>query len=158
MEEPCEKNVYSCSLTLQFTLLRHYTRNDNKKDTSIYVNNKTVIMELRMTFFLYSIVYHKSTIIDFNIFSMVSWWQITKNNRERIPAISSFLASRWTSRLPCWLVDSQRFLISSIFEKLIGRSRVVRFDFTISVSTSKKCRINRYNYNLIRKKFLSAED
>lgn len=60
------------------------------------------------------------------------------NNRERIPAISSFLASRWISRLPCWLVDSQRFLMSPIFEKLIGRSRVVRFAFTISVSTSEK--------------------
>lgn len=62
---------------------------------------------------------------------------ITMNNRDRIPAISSFLASRCTSRLPCWLVDSQRFLMSSIFEKLIGRSRVVRFAFTISVSTSE---------------------
>lgn len=60
------------------------------------------------------------------------------NNRERIPAISSFLASRWISRLPCWLVDSQRFLMSPIFEKLMGRSRVVRFAFTISVSTSEK--------------------
>lgn len=61
---------------------------------------------------------------------------ITMNNLERIPAISSFLASRWTSRLPCWLVVSQRFFMSSIFVKLIGRSRVARLAFTISLSTS----------------------
>lgn len=63
---------------------------------------------------------------------------ITMNNLERIPAISSFLASRWTSRLPCWLVVSHRFFMSSIFVKLIGRSRVARFAFTISLSTSVK--------------------
>lgn len=53
-----------------------------------------------------------------------------------MPAISSLRASRCDSRLPCWLVVSQRFLMSSIFEKLIGRSRQPRLAFTIVVSDS----------------------
>lgn len=51
--------------------------------------------------------------------------------------------------------------MSSIFEKLIGRSRVVRFAFTISVSTSenRENKINAIAFSIrelfIRKKVLN---